>query len=257
MRWSPRAEQRKVLSGHTLVLTYVALLVATEALAALSVEASFVCHATLLVVLLNHATFASPSTPVQRALVGLATISALRIATIVGPQNVIPETYWDAVAAGVALTVVAGLGGARLGILPLVKHRSLAGTLGQIAVALSGLVLADAARVICAPAEPPVDDRYAVAVVAGLSGLTLEVLFRGVLQASLMTMFGWWSVGLTTVVYASFFIAEESAQVALIALLTGAFWGMAAAATGSLGGVVLSHVLFSVGWSMGLPGIVS
>jgi membrane protease YdiL (CAAX protease family) len=241
-----------------LVSMYAALFVVAEAASVLStVEVSLVCNAALLIALLNHATFGRPDPAVQRALSALAVVSALRIATIVGPQDAIDETYWDAVAAFIALSLIAGLYRAQVAILPLLRDRSLAGGLGQTAVALSGLVLADAARVVCVPAEPGIDGRYAVAVVAALSGIALEVVFRGVLQPSLMAIFGWSAVGLTTLVYTSFFIATGSAQLAFVALVTGAFWGAAAAITGSVGGVVLSHVLFSVGWSVGMPGIVS
>ena len=89
-----------------------------------------------------------------------------------------------------------------------------------------------------------------VLIVAAFSGLMLEVVFRGILQPSLAGSFGPLAVVLASVLYAGLFLSTGSVFLVVLALVTGLGWGLFAATTGTSRGVVVSHALYALTWTV-------
>lgn len=250
----PGMVQRTTSSSSPVVLLYAVAVVAADAGSLfVGVETELAYYAVLLAAMLNHYSFGRLSTVAQNALLVLALIPLVKIAAFTSPQNDIPDTYSEVLPAGVgllALVSLCGLAGTTL--LPWTP-RSRTGWLTQILVALVGPLLALFATsgIACAPPEPRASEGYIAVVIVGFSGLAHELIFRGAIQPKLVALFGPSGVGITSILYASVFVATGSGAVVVLALVTGLFWGVIAAATRSLSGVVASHVLFAMTWSAG------
>jgi hypothetical protein len=237
-------------------LVYAAGLVGCEMVARFSIEISLAWYAVLLFVLVNLVTLGASVQPEVRAALGaLALIPTLKIGAAALSQQVVPEVYWElfpGVLALAALVVLRGMIGPLALWVPL---RRLSAWGAQLLIASCGPLLAIAAAYavtrlgLVGTAEPGFAAAPAsVVAVAAFSGFALEIVMRGVVQASFVRLYGWWGVAFVSVLYAGLFTSATSSAIIVIALVTGLFWGVAAAATKTVTGVALSHALFSVTW---------
>jgi membrane protease YdiL (CAAX protease family) len=241
------------LADSLAILAFAVALIGGEAVAiAVGVQAALVYEAVVLAAMSFYGALGRLSLTALRVLFVLAIVPLTRVASIALPQRIIPQIYWDALPAAVALFAVAGI---RLFVgeqlLPWFP-RSSRGWVVQVAVALAGIPLAIAA--VMGSLSSPLDAHLArpyvtVALVAGFAGLALEVLFRGAIQPALVRMFGWSGVALTTLVYAGMFLGTGSTWLVVAALVTGTIWGVTAAATRAMAGVAVSHMLFAMIWA--------
>jgi hypothetical protein len=237
------------------VVAYVVLLALAEVAALeLSVSASLVCYGVLTFALLTHLGLSASHPALQPALIGIALVSILQLGAIVLPQQLISETYWEALPCALALATIAALRRAGAG-LPQVGTvlRSPPALLTSALVAVAtGPVLALVLSLVGAGARPlaPRVPSFGVLLVAGVSGFTLELIFRGYLQVSLIRMFGPAGIVITSFLYGGLFIASGSVFLVLAGLVTGLVWGALAVTTQTVWGVAFAHVLFAMAWAL-------
>jgi hypothetical protein len=248
---------RSSRAAQLTIVVYLGALIAAQASASVfSIEVSVACNSALLFVLLNHFAFAA-SAEVRPALVGLALVPLLRIESIALPHQFLPSIYWEALPMALVLATVVGL-------------RRVAGASGQIgfrsqpsehawpaqlAMSLLGVSFAVAAAYALSALDLA-DERPAlvatpasVLLVAGFSGVTLEIVFRSVIQPELVALFRWQGVLLTSLVYAGLFIGSGSWFFVVLAFSTGLVWGSFSALTRRVSGVAGSHALYAMSWA--------
>jgi membrane protease YdiL (CAAX protease family) len=240
-----------------MLVAYIALLIGAEAAAALvSIYASLVIYCGLLLALLAHAVLPSVHRRLRAALASLALVPLLKIAAVSLSQQAVPDRYWEALPATVALIAVVLLrpvipAGRSATSWPMLSQSD---WMTQLAIALVGPLLA-----LLAAATLSAFDRTAgeagfttasvrVLAVAALSGFVLEVVFRGVIQPSLVSVLGPIGVVLVVALYGGLFLGSGSLYVFLIGLGTGIVWSISACVTRTFIGVAASHALFSLTW---------
>jgi membrane protease YdiL (CAAX protease family) len=248
-------ETERRLSRGT-VLLYIGLLLAVElATAWLSVEASLACYAALLLAFVMHAALVpGEGDALQPAMTRLALVAVLEVGAIALPQPSVSDVYSPALPAGLALVALLALRAAE-GSWSFGHWPGRRGWLTQLGIAATGLPLAVGAAFVLADVRPNTPEpTFALApanvlTVAAFTAIALEVVFRGALQPALERVFGWPGVALTSVLYAGLFADSGSAFVIVVALVSGAVWGVLAAVTGRTSGVAASHALFSLAWA--------
>ena len=264
----PAIEAPSVERPVTIVIYLAALVGAQASEAFFSTELSVACYSALLIALLNHFALAPASAELRAALASVALVPLLRIAALGLPQQFVPSVYWEALPAALVLATVFALrrivkpGG--IGLPVRASSRRGWGAQPQVALVLltPPFALASAFalyRLGLANAQPgiggPLDTSTApatlaaVLVVAAFSGMTLEVVFRGVIQPALVALCGWQGVALTSLLYAGLFIGSASWFVVLLAAATGVVWGSFSALTHRVSGVAASHALFAMTWA--------
>jgi membrane protease YdiL (CAAX protease family) len=243
------------------VLLYLAAIAIGEVvLAFVSVESGLVIEAFVLVALVNHYTF-SPQLDVRvrHALVVLGLIPLARLATFTLPQATLSIIYWEAlivfpILLGIAFTselvdpkwLKFGLGRSPRWIQGLVVLASLALSLGLAHIGLKGTLEGNYDGALLGTAI----------VVVFLSGVTAEIMFRGLVQSALSSIFGRAGVGLTSAAFAIGFLGTGSAGHVLFAGALGLGYGMIVERTGSVIGVAVGHGMFNVGWHVVWPGVL-
>lgn len=265
---APSVERPSRAVRLTIVIYLAALVGAQASEAFFSTELSVACYSALLIALLNHFALAPASAELRAALAGVALVPLLRIAALGLPQQFVPSVYWEALPAALVLATVFALrrivepGG--IGLPVRASSRRGWGAQPQVALllltpsfalasafALYGLDLANAQPGIGGPLDASTAPATlaAVLVVAAFSGMTLEVVFRGVIQPALVALCGWQGVALTSLLYAGLFIGSASWFVVLLAAATGVVWGSFSALTHRVSGVAASHALFAMTWA--------
>ena len=249
----PREWEARVALG---IFTAVVVAVETTALL-VSMEVSAACYAALLVALLNLPLIVRSLTAQERAVVmALALVPALKIAAVALPQLFVPARYWEALSALMALALVfalrifaePSLSAARTAWIRLREPE-------QLAIAAAGPVMAVAAAAWYSAVNSGIGMPGIVAsstsalATAALSGVALEIVFRGVIQASLIPVLGRaFGVAVSSFLYAALFIGSGSSFLIVLALVTGAVWGTVAATTRTVTGVAVSHAFFAMFW---------
>jgi membrane protease YdiL (CAAX protease family) len=247
--------KRPTGASGMLLLAYLAALVVADAAAVSSVVWSVAGFAVVLAALLNHAAVAGGD--VRSALLALSIVPSVKIAAVCLPQGTLPDVYWEALPAGVALVTAYLLRQSVLParLVPVADRPARSDLVAQLPIALAGPVLAVAAAVVFSRLYPAAPDPALVGAppstlaVAGLSGSSLEIVFRGAVQPSLVRLFGLPGVVLATLAYAGFFVGSGSDFLVVLALVTGLLWGLAAHLTRRVIGVAASHGLFSLTWA--------
>jgi membrane protease YdiL (CAAX protease family) len=239
------------------VIAYVVLLVGAEAAALeFSIAVSLACYAALLFVILTHLGLFSARPELQAALAGLALVSVLKVAAIALPQQLVPDVYWEAFPAALALATVFAL--RRVVASPPVGVRrwpGLGGLLTQLVIAATGPPFAVGAvyvHSVIHPATPEptlMPTPASVFAVAAFSGFTLEIVFRGYVQLSLIRLFGPSGIAIASLLYAGLFLGSGSGFIILLGLVTSLVWGLAAAGTKRVSGVATGHALFALWWA--------
>ena len=185
----PGSDSGSIVLRGTLLLYIVALIGADAAALVFSAEVSLACYAALLFVILTQlALFSSEAPDCQAALTGLALVATLKIGAVALPQRLVPEVYWDAFPAALALIVVIALvriGPASPGGLRPPRPLPRREWWPQLVIAAAGPAIAIGAAYVLAAidsslARPLLVSRPpSVLIVAAFSGLMLEVVFRG------------------------------------------------------------------------------
>jgi membrane protease YdiL (CAAX protease family) len=248
---------RSSRTAQRTIIVYLVAFVAAQASAGIfSIEVSVACNSALLFVLLNHFAFAA-SAEVRPALVGLALVPLLRIESIALPQQFIPSDYWEPLPMALVLATVVGL--RRVDASSQIRTRSQPSWHAwpaQLAMSLLGVSSAVAAAYAVSAfdltsARPAfVSTPATVLLVAAFSGVTLEIVFRGVVQPALVALCGWHGVTLTSLLYAGLFVGSGSSWFfVVLAFATGFVWGAFSARTGRISGVAGSHALYAMTWA--------
>jgi membrane protease YdiL (CAAX protease family) len=241
------------------LLAYVAAIVGAGATARpFSIEISLACYAVLLVVLLTHVAFVS-SSDAQTALSSLALVPVLKIGAIVLPQRIVPEAYWEALPAALALVTMLVLRAVSAPSRDLFRPRRFSPRLDwglQVGIAATGPPMAVAAAYVLSAldrttAKPAlVATPASVLVVAAFSGLALEIVFRGDVQSTLVRLFGPAGIGIASLLYGGLFLGSSSSFVIILGLVTGLAWALLVFASGRVTGVAISHALFALSWTL-------
>jgi membrane protease YdiL (CAAX protease family) len=235
------------------VLAYGTAIVAAETLlVAFGPVPSVTAHALILLVLINHWGVAGASGS-KAALLALALLPLLRILSVTMPLDGVAALYqYELVGAplGLAVAVVALVAsppGAAAWLA--VGSRSWR---RELVVALSGLPLGAIAFALLDP-PVPVERTTWPTLLAGafilfvFTGLVEEVLFRGLLQGSLVELLGGSGILVTALLYAAMHLGTRSPLAVALALVVGLFFGWIVARTGSLLGVAGAHGLLNAG----------
>ena len=232
---------------------YVGALILAEILVAvIDPRLGALLHALLLVLLLQHGARCVLLSE-QRLYWSLALVPLLRLLSLSLPLSSFPGVWRFAAVAGPLLlaTVVTaracGLGPAALGLRWRWRDAPL-----QAMVALGGLPLGLLEYVLLKP--PPLATElslaalWAPAVVLVLAtGLTEEVIFRGLLQRTSADVLGpWLGPLLITCLWTALHLGLGSWPALGLTFLAGGFFALVAGWTGSIWGVGLSHGLTNV-----------
>jgi membrane protease YdiL (CAAX protease family) len=226
------------------VCGYVAAIAGVEAVAAFgSPVTAAALHGVLLAILLGHYLWTG-----ERAIAALSLVPLLRISGLALASSHLTATY---VLAG--LPVLAGiiLAAHALdvpGVLAVwqIRRRS------QWHVALATLVIARVAAALLS--VPPVSSGgsaaellAAAAAVFVFAGVLEELLFRGVIQATLEPVARGWSVVLADTLFAATYLGSGSPAYAVFMALFGLACGWWVRRTGSVAGAAVAHGLLAAG----------
>jgi membrane protease YdiL (CAAX protease family) len=259
MRSNVELAERQVLSTpKALVALYLAAIATAEAvLAFVSVHAGLIIEAVVLTALVNHYTFSVRSDPgVRNTLAVLALIPLTRLATFVLPQAELSTVYWEAlilvpVLLGIALTSeLVDTNWLKLG-----RGRSSWWVQGLIA--LSGVVLS--AALVQSGLDREMDEVESgslvvqAAVVFFISGVTIEVLYRGLVQSALTAVFGRAGIALAAGAFGMLVLGTGSAAYVILATALGVGFGVVTERTGSVVGVATAHGVLNVGATIVWP----
>jgi uncharacterized protein len=258
-------------SARVLVIAYGAAAVAAEAIVAfVDVTTGILCDAGLLFALLTHYVVANQSPSDEgwaragtdsalEALPVLAFIPLIRITSVTTPIEDASEIYWYALV-GAPLLVAAILAQRLLGL-------SLVATLRarswgpQLLIAFSGLPLGLAAYGLLQP-DPIVHHLGLGNLVLGsvillvFSGLTEELIFRGLLQRAFMDVLGRGGIVWSSALFASTYLGARSAAFVVFIGITGLGFGLCLKRTGSIAGIAAAHGLLSIGLILVWPAVL-
>ena len=183
-------------------------------------------------------------------LVSLSLVPLVRIVSLAMPLSGIPQLWWYPI-------ICAPLLAAAIVVVRILNYTArdirltLRGLRVQLAVALTGLVFGIVEYFILRP-EPMVAEFTWQAV--GLAGLILlvctgfveELIFRGVLQRSTVTSFGWWGVVYVSLLFAVLHMGYFTWVEIVFAFVVSLLFGWVVKKTGSLFGVTLSHGIINI-----------
>jgi uncharacterized protein len=252
------------------ILGYIAAIAGAEFLVASRlVVPGLLCHALVIQALLGHylllgrttneALEASPCN--AAALPTLALVPLLRILSMTMPVREVPQVYWYAMI-GVPLLLAAVLTARHLDLSRANLGLRLGSWPAQLPVALSGLPLGIAGFLLVRP--QPLITRLdwgeliiGAASLAIFTGLTEELIFRGMVQRVTNEVFGraglLWSSALFVVMY----LGSATPAYVVFMGLVGVFFGWCVNRTRSLWGVVVAHSLLNIGMMIAYPVIIA
>jgi membrane protease YdiL (CAAX protease family) len=243
----PRARAAGVTAVSVAALAVVACQVTTVAT---DEEIGAIVNACLVVVLALAASVRRPeeSTPY----LVLSLLPLLALARLIMPQNSIESDVWELVVAlpvmaGAALLIAVGRGEERRPARPsLSKWWRLAIVLSGVPIGLLAFGLESVAG------ENRGSAGLAVALVLFLAGYADEVLFRGVLQGSLESIYGRRSFIVSGLLYTAMLLGNAPVAVAVAGALGFAF-GYLVARTNALLTVAVAHGVVNVFWGVLAP----
>lgn len=219
--------------------------------ALLGVAPGLICHAVILVTLLNHYIVTGPA-PCRKALQALALAPLLRICSLTMPFGTAPRLSWYVLVGLPVLVSLVMMGGLRRIACDDTGSRQRWRAQGSIA--LAGLPLGIVAYLILRPRPiiAALDVPHVVVaslIIAVFGGCLEEFVFRGLLQRALVDVFGSAGVAWGAVLFACMYIGTLSPAYVLFSGLVGLFFGWCVHRTGSLWGVGLAHGALLVGMS--------
>jgi membrane protease YdiL (CAAX protease family) len=249
---------RRALASMNLVIpVYAAAIMAAEAVTVRGgVVLGTLCHAVIVLALLNHYVWLGPA-PRRHALLVLVLAPLLRILSVTLSIKQIPPIYWLVLTGGPLLLSAAwtarllGVPWSGLGL----RLRSWP---WQCFVACSGIPLGAVGFMLGHPRAliPALDWRDLVvgAIILTLFvGFTEELIFRGLLQQVMIDVFGPAGLLWSTVIYTSLYVNSLSVSYFLFVGLVSLFFAWCVQRTGSLWGVTAAHSALAVGMACVWP----
>jgi membrane protease YdiL (CAAX protease family) len=239
----------------------VAIAVAEACFAFVDVVAGTLADAVLVVVLLNHYIVARRESrgPAVDVLLALSLVPLLRVLSVTMTVEEVPEVYrYGVVGAAVLLAVVLA---ARL-----MEAPSLIGLLWpwswlQAPIALTGLPLGLAAYAIVRP-DPLFEGTSWSQILLGsaillvFTGLTEELMFRGVLNGTLSLAFGRAGLLGSALLFAVVYLGVTPVSYIGFMAALGLGFAVLVDRTGSLVGVGIAHGLLNVGLILVWPAVL-
>jgi membrane protease YdiL (CAAX protease family) len=236
--------QARSRAAATTVVAYTGALVAAEALAAFgSPVTAAAVQGAMLLILLGHYVAGG-----ERALAALALVPLLRLSSLALASD---DPVRFHIVAGLPVLLAVGLAARALeldGILRLweIRRRS------QWHVALGALAVAGVLDLALhvgplVPAAPLPRLLAAAAVVFVFAGVLEELLFRGLVQATMAPLLGPWAILVADCLFTATYLGAASGGYAATMAVFGLGCGWWARRTGSLAGAAIGHGLFAVG----------
>lgn len=252
----PAAPQSRGAGSHAIELGYAVAVILAEIVGLRAPLLSAVCEGVLLVVLINHYALSERDArqPLLLAMAVVCLYRVLALTPVSGGQlanrlAVIGIPALLAAVLAMRLLGYPGIGG------PLPGKASSGAR--QLAIGLLGVPLSYAAYKILKPTTAVTFSGNghttlsnvitAVAALVVFSGLTEELLFRGLLHGAARATFGPLGLYVSSALFAAAYIGTRSAAFVLFALAVGAFFGWCAERSDSIIGVALAHAVISVG----------
>ena len=252
----PPAPRARGAGSHAVELGYAAAIILAEIVGLRDPLLSAICQGVLLVVLVNHYAMSERDSrqPLLLAMAVVCLYRVLALTPVSGGQvanrlAVIGVPALLAAVLAMRLLGYPGIGG------PLPGKAS-SGAL-QLVIGLLGVPLSYAAYKILKPTTVVTFSGNghtslsnvitAVAALVVFSGLTEELLFRGLLHGAARATFGPLGLYVSSALFAAAYIGTRSAAFVLFALAVGAFFGWCAERSDSIIGVALAHAVISVG----------
>jgi membrane protease YdiL (CAAX protease family) len=251
------ALRRAVASMNLVIPVYAAAIMAAEAVTARGgVVLGTLCHAIIVLALLNHYVWLGHA-PRRQALLVLVLVPLLRILSVTMPIKQIQPIYWfvliglPLLLSAVHIVRLLGVPWSGLGL----RLRS---WLWQCLVACSSIPLGAVGFMVGHPRAliPALDWRDLVVGAVILTifvGFTEELIFRGLLQQAMIDVFGPPGLLWSTVIYASLYVSSFSVAYVLFIGLVSLFFGWCVQRTGSLWGVTAAHSGLAVGMACMWP----
>lgn len=255
-----------------IVSLYVIEIVAAEAVGVLvGVVPSIVCHAIIIVALLNHYLFSTRErqentsrsitvSRLSRILPALALLPLLRILSVTMPIRGIPHLYWYALVGTPVL--IAAFQASRL--LHLSRREIglyLQSPLTQGLIAATGFPLGLIGFLLFRPV-PLVENLswpgfvLSSFILMVFTGLTEEFVFRGLVQRAMNDAYGQKGWLWSSVIFTGMYSASLSPGFLLFIGLVGLYFGWCVRRTGSLWGVILAHGYMSIGMLLVFPTVL-
>jgi membrane protease YdiL (CAAX protease family) len=243
----PRARTAGFTGVSVAALAVVACQVTTVAT---DEEIGAISNACLVVVLALAASVRRPEDSIQAPYLVLSLLPLLALARLIMPQNSIESDVWELVVAlpvmvGAALLIAMGREEERRPV-TLSKRWQLAIVLSGAPIGLLAFGLGSVAG------ENRGSAGLAVALVLFLAGCADEVLFRGVLQGSLESIYGRRSFIVSGLLYTAMLLGNAPVAVAVAGALGFAF-GYLVARTNALLAVAVAHGVVNVFWGVLAP----
>ncbi|MBA3330112.1 MAG: CPBP family intramembrane metalloprotease [Actinobacteria bacterium] len=245
------------ISARGWIAAYAVAIGGAEVLGvAVDARAGAIGHAAVLFVLLNHRLFARG--PLADVVVALALVPLLRLLSVTIGFDVAEVYQYGLVGAPLLLGVAAAARALDSSALWASLRRW---SWLQLPVALSGVPLGLFAYLIARP--DPIDEgtwrgTAAVAVLVFVfSGVTEELLFRWILQQSLVGVLGAAAPLGSSVLFAIVYLDVRPAAYAAFVVAVGIAFGVVVARTRSVLGVAIAHGLLAVGAVVLWPGLLS
>ncbi len=202
------------------------------------------CHIMVLVAVILHSALGRGQTQ-QQLLLSLALVPLVRIISLSMPVAKIPQIWWYPI-------IYLPLMVAAFEVVRILRYTleeiglNLKRTPIQLAVALTGVVFGVAEYLILKP-EPMVIELtwqkvwLPALILLTCTGFVEELIFRGVLQHSAVTAFGWRGIIYVSLLFAIVHLIHHSAIDIVFVFVIALFFGWVVKKTGSLLGVTLSH----------------
>jgi membrane protease YdiL (CAAX protease family) len=249
---------RRAVAAMSLVIpVYAAAIMAAQAVTAFGgVVLGTLCHAVIVLALLNHYVWLGHA-PGRQALPVLVLAPLLRILSVAMPIKQLQPIYWF-VLIGLPLLLSAAWTVRLLGVPWSGLGLRLRSWPRQCLVACSGLPLGAVGFMVGHPTAliPALDWRDLVVGAVILTifvGFTMELIFRGLLQRVVTDVFGPAGLLWSTAIYTSLYINSLSWSYVLFIGLVSLFFGWWVQRTGSLWGVAAAHSGLVVGMACVWP----
>ena len=231
------------------IIYLLAIIIAEVITVALWPTAGVICHIVILLVVIVHS--AINTRPAHRALfLSLGLVPLVRIISLSMPLADIPRIWWY-------LIIYMPLLVAAIVVMRILNYSTRDTGINarnipwQLVIALSGLIFGVAEYYILRPEAIITEFTWEAVLVpalilGGCTGFVEELIFRGVLQRSAVSVFGDWGIVYVSLLFAILHMGFLSWVDVVFVFIVALFFGWVVKKTGSLLGVTLSHGLTNV-----------
>jgi uncharacterized protein len=253
----PRVARVRALADWALPVYFAVFALAETMVAVDQATAGAVIDGVLLLALVNHYALTAPAQRVRRrgtvsdALPVLTLLPLMRILSLALPLGSLPviSRY---VTIGGSVLVSAAMTGRLIGLHANELGLRVDSWRRQLKIAVAGLPLGFLGYVIAKPA--PLTDHASVAVLIGqilvlavFVAFAEELLFRGMLQATLHRVAGLSGVAWSTMLFTAAYLGTRDLAFIPFVALIGLLFGACARRTGSIAGTTIAHALLLAG----------